>query len=111
MKRILYLAIAVLMAGCTGFGAQGLSPEQIKASANVKDINALCFQTAGPWGNVLTNFLSVDQRVLPKDGNGKIGLTKDCEVTFSQASGSTTLVPAVTVTPMVVTPMSIAPAK
>lgn len=84
MKTLLLLCVLALVSGCAGLGVQGLSEAQIRASANIKDVNALCFQTIGLWGSVTTNFLSVDQKVLPKDG--RVGLTKDCEITLQQSS-------------------------
>lgn len=114
MSKHLWICV-LLLHGCVGMGMQGLTPEQIKAAANVRDVNALCLKVAGPWGTGVTTFLSVDQKVIPKDGT--VGVTDACQIAFSQNQpapvqpAGINLVPAITVTPMTVTPMTVVPTK
>jgi hypothetical protein len=72
------LALLVLTA-CAANGYQNMTPEQIAATAKMKDANINCVIIASPWGKGVTTFLNLDKGVLPV---GTITVDSECRITI-----------------------------
>lgn len=86
MRRdTLFLAIIGLMLALTGcasqFGPAGMSPEQMREWAKVKDASLYCIKATYAGANILTTGFNIDKGLLPTG----VTVNDSCETTFMQA--------------------------
>lgn len=77
MRTILFviLMLLIFLAGCGSMGYQGMSAEQIAATAKMKDANINCTVVNSPWGRGINVFVNVDRGVVQ---NGAVVVGQDC---------------------------------
>lgn len=74
-----FAILALLLAGCQSAGLQGMSAEQITATARMKDANVNCIIINSPWGRGVTTFVNLDKGVVPSGG---ITVDNECKITI-----------------------------
>lgn len=84
MNRSILLAslvAAVALSGCMAMPADPsrMSPEQLKALANDKNITAVCAVLTTPWGPQRSALLSVDKTVLQA---GAVQVDEGCKLQY-----------------------------
>lgn len=77
-----FAPLFLLLAGCAGQGLQGMSAEQIAATAKMKDANVTCVIGNSPWGRLTTVYVNVDKSVVV---NGSVTVDEGCKTTFTNA--------------------------
>lgn len=69
------LLLIVVLSGCSSMGYQGMSAEQIAATAKMKDANVNCTVVNSPWGKGINVFVNIDKGVI---GGGSLIVGQDC---------------------------------
>lgn len=86
------LLLCLGLSGCAGLGSagyQGMSADQIKALALMKDANVNCVKGGNAiTGPFLTVFVNYDKGVIP---DGGISVDGDCKVTMTNNKVQTTV--------------------
>jgi hypothetical protein len=79
-KIVLLILLCTLIGGCASAGYQGMTPEQIAATAKMKDANVNCVVLNSPYGRGVTVFINLDKGVIPL---GTITVDSECKTTVS----------------------------
>lgn len=87
MRLALLVVLALMLVGCaTGAGVTGMSPDQIKEFAKLKDSTVTCVRGVYAGVTVTATYLNVDSVK-----NSPTGLLVDdnCKITFSNIKQTT----------------------
>jgi hypothetical protein len=76
----------IVIAGCASAGYQGMTADQIAATAKMKDANVNCVVVASPWGKGTTTFVNIDKGVIQ---TGTVTVDADCKITVNNAPAAT----------------------
>ena len=84
MRFVLFVLMGVLVVGCASqFGPMGMTPEQIKEWAKVKDLSGYCVKGTYAGANVYASGVNIDKGI----PSGMV-IKESCEIVVTPPSPS-----------------------
>ena len=82
MWYVLVLAVSFLVGCASQFGPMGMSPEQLKGWARIKDQQAGCIKGVYAGVTVVNTYWNVDKGVT----QGSVTIKDDCSIVYTQTA-------------------------